>query len=95
MIPCANQVNQYGGYTGMVPRDFYEMIEKMAKEFDVPENLIILGGDPLAVVHAQAPGRIDGTGIDCIVEGNHSLLHQNTQTVIQASRAGVNGWEPH
>ena len=43
----ANQVNQYGGYTGMVPRDFYEMIEKMAKEFDVPENLIILGGDHL------------------------------------------------
>ncbi len=43
----ANQVNQYGGYTGMVPSDFYEMIIKMAKEFDVPENLIILGGDHL------------------------------------------------
>lgn len=43
----ANQVNQYGGYTGMIPSDFYEMIIKMAKEFDVPENLIILGGDHL------------------------------------------------
>lgn len=43
----ANQVNQYGGYTGMVPSDFYEMIIKMAKEFDVPETLIILGGDHL------------------------------------------------
>ena len=43
----ANQVNQYGGYTGLVPSDFYEMIIKMAKEFDVPETLIILGGDHL------------------------------------------------
>lgn len=43
----ANQVNQYGGYTGMVPKDFYEMIQKMAEKFDVPENLIILGGDHL------------------------------------------------
>lgn len=43
----ANQVNQYGGYTGMLPRDFYQMIEKMAGEIGVPESLIILGGDHL------------------------------------------------
>ncbi len=43
----ANQVNQYGGYTGMLPKDFYEMIQKMASEIGVPEELIILGGDHL------------------------------------------------
>ena len=43
----ANQVNQYGGYTGMLPKDFYEMIQKMAGEIGVPEELIILGGDHL------------------------------------------------
>ena len=43
----ANQVNQYGGYTGMVPKDFYDMIQRMAEEFDVPKDLIILGGDHL------------------------------------------------
>lgn len=43
----ANQVNQYGGYTGMLPKDFYQMIEKMADEIGVPANLIILGGDHL------------------------------------------------
>ena len=43
----ANQVNQYGGYTGMLPKDFYEMVLKMAAELDVPESLIILGGDHL------------------------------------------------
>ena len=26
----ANQVNQFGGYTGMYPKDFYEMVLKMA-----------------------------------------------------------------
>ena len=43
----ANQVNQYGGDTGMLPKDFYEMIQKMAGEIGVPEELIILGGDHL------------------------------------------------
>lgn len=43
----ANQVNQYGGYTGMLPVDFYEMIQKMADEIGVPKHLIILGGDHL------------------------------------------------
>lgn len=43
----ANQVNQYGGYTGMLPKDFYEMIEKMAENIGVPKQLIILGGDHL------------------------------------------------
>ena len=43
----ANQVNQFGGYTGMYPKDFYEMVLNMAAEIGVPENHIILGGDHL------------------------------------------------
>lgn len=43
----ANQVNQFGGYTRMYPKDFYEMVLKMAAEIGVPENHIILGGDHL------------------------------------------------
>lgn len=43
----ANQVNQFGGYTGMVPKDFYEMVLKMAADMGVSEDLIILGGDHL------------------------------------------------
>lgn len=43
----ANQVNQFGGYTGMYPKDFYEMVLKMAAKIGVPENHIILGGDHL------------------------------------------------
>ena len=43
----ANQVNQFGGYTGMKPADFYQLVLKMAKEMGVPENHMILAGDHL------------------------------------------------
>ncbi|MBR3769555.1 MAG: class II D-tagatose-bisphosphate aldolase, non-catalytic subunit, partial [Lachnospiraceae bacterium] len=43
----ANQVNQFGGYTGMVPQDFYNMVMAMAEKMGVAENMIILAGDHL------------------------------------------------
>ena len=43
----ANQVNQFGGYTGMMPKDFYQLVLKMAQAIDLPENMIILAGDHL------------------------------------------------
>lgn len=43
----ANQVNQFGGYTGMKPADYYKWVLNMAKEIGCPEELIILAGDHL------------------------------------------------
>lgn len=43
----SNQVNQYGGYTGMRPLDFIHFVEKMAEKLDFPLESIILGGDHL------------------------------------------------
>lgn len=43
----ANQVNQFGGYTGMLPKDFYQMVLKMAEDIGVAEQQIILAGDHL------------------------------------------------
>lgn len=43
----SNQVNQEGGYTGMRPKDFRELVLKLAREEGVPEDRIILGGDHL------------------------------------------------
>jgi D-tagatose-1,6-bisphosphate aldolase subunit GatZ/KbaZ len=42
-----NQVNQYGGYTGMTPADFAEYIKKIADKVDFPTERVILGGDHL------------------------------------------------
>lgn len=43
----ANQVNQYGGYTGMQPKDFYAKVLALAGKVGVPESQLILGGDHL------------------------------------------------
>lgn len=43
----ANQVNQFGGYTGMKPKDFYQKVLQLAETVGVPENQVILAGDHL------------------------------------------------
>ncbi len=42
-----NQVNQYGGYTGMKPKDFVAYVRGIAEENNFPIENIILGGDHL------------------------------------------------
>ena len=42
-----NQVNQFGGYTGMTPKDFVSYIRGIAEENDFPFENIVLGGDHL------------------------------------------------
>jgi len=43
----SNQVDQFGGYTGMNPQQFVEYVETIAEEMDFPVEKIILGGDHL------------------------------------------------
>ena len=43
----ANQVNQYGGYTGKTPADFYSYVHSLANSIDLPKNNLYLGGDHL------------------------------------------------
>ena len=42
-----NQVNQFGGYTGMRPADFVAFVRGIAEECQVPIENILLGGDHL------------------------------------------------
>lgn len=42
-----NQVNQFGGYTGMTAADFMAWLGEMAAEAGVPMDQLILGGDHL------------------------------------------------
>ena len=43
----SNQVNQFGGYTGMTPLLFKQFVLSIAKRVNVPEAQIIFGGDHL------------------------------------------------
>lgn len=42
-----NQVNQFGGYTGMRPADFVSLVQAIAASEELPSDRIILGGDHL------------------------------------------------
>ncbi|MCG0284557.1 D-tagatose-bisphosphate aldolase, class II, non-catalytic subunit [Streptomyces sp. PSAA01] len=43
----SNQVDQYGGYTGMRPADFRDLVHRIAAESGLPLERVILGGDHL------------------------------------------------
>lgn len=43
----ANQVNQFGGYTGMRPADFTKFVYEIADTTGFPREQIVLGGDHL------------------------------------------------
>jgi len=43
----SNQVNQFGGYTGMRPADFRDFVYRLADEQGLPRERILLGGDHL------------------------------------------------
>lgn len=43
----SNQVDQFGGYTGMKPADFVNYIYAIAKKVGFPKEMILLGGDHL------------------------------------------------
>lgn len=69
----ANQVNQFGGYTGMLPQDFYNMVLKMAKEIGVPESHVILGGDHLGPLTWQNLPEAEA------MENSKTLVYQYTR----------------
>ena len=55
----ANQVNQYGGYTGLKPADYKSMVFAVAKRNGFDTNRILLGGDHLGpLVWCKEPEEI-------------------------------------
>lgn len=43
----SNQVDQFGGYTGMTPADFHRFVHQLADTLHLPHEQLILGGDHL------------------------------------------------
>jgi len=79
----ANQVNQYGGYTGMKPQDFRVYIEKIAGRMGFPMEKVILGGDhlgPLTWVHLnEAEAMVEaGVLIRQFVKAGFTKIHVDT-----------------
>jgi D-tagatose-1,6-bisphosphate aldolase subunit GatZ/KbaZ len=54
-----NQVNQFGGYTGLTPADFVRYVGEIADRFGFPRQNLILGGDHLGpLVWADEPANV-------------------------------------
>lgn len=76
----ANQVNQFGGYTGMTPVDFAASVRSMATETGFPGSRVVFGGDhlgphvwrsePAALAMAKARRLVD----ECVMAG-YTKLH--------------------
>ncbi|MEN6608938.1 MAG: class II D-tagatose-bisphosphate aldolase, non-catalytic subunit, partial [Bryobacteraceae bacterium] len=43
----SNQVNQFGGYTGMTPAQFADDLRSLADRMGLPSERVVLGGDHL------------------------------------------------
>jgi D-tagatose-1,6-bisphosphate aldolase subunit GatZ/KbaZ len=76
----SNQVDQYGGYTGMSPTDFVALVEHVARLAGLPEGQVVLGGDHLGpnrwrdLGAAEAMDRAE-TLVAAYVEAGFSKIH--------------------
>ena len=79
----ANQVNQYGGYTGMQPADFAAYALSLAEKVGFPQDRLILGGDHLGPLtwsnepEAEAMEKAE-TLIDAFVRAGFQKIHLDT-----------------
>ncbi|MBN8430672.1 D-tagatose-bisphosphate aldolase, class II, non-catalytic subunit [Microbulbifer salipaludis] len=76
----ANQVNQFGGYTGMQPADFFDYVATLAERTGLDASRIILGGDHLGPVCWQNEPAAEAMAkardlIDAYVTAGFSKIH--------------------
>lgn len=75
-----NQVNQFGGYTGMTPADFRRFIQDEAAGAGLAENMVLIGGDHLGPYpwrHEPADSAMTKAATlvrDCVAAG-YTKLH--------------------
>ena len=66
----SNQVDQFGGYTGMKPADFVEYLNRVAGDTGFPTDRLLLGGDHLGPNSWQHLNALEA------MENSHELIRQ-------------------
>ncbi|WP_431240200.1 D-tagatose-bisphosphate aldolase, class II, non-catalytic subunit [Mycolicibacterium aichiense] len=64
----SNQVDQFGGYTGMRPAEFRDLVHGIADRCGFPRSRVVLGGDHLG------PNRWQGETADAAMEKADALI---------------------
>lgn len=75
-----NQVNQFGGYTGQTPADFFRFVTELADTIGFPRQNLILGGDhlgPLPWAHEPAEQAMEKAKalVRAYVQAGFSKIH--------------------
>lgn len=88
----ANQVNQFGGYTGMWPKDFAQWIGKLADEMGMSRENLILGGDHLGPLvwrkeNAESAMEKAETLVRLFVEAGFRKIHIDTSMPLGTDQA--------
>jgi D-tagatose-1,6-bisphosphate aldolase subunit GatZ/KbaZ len=79
----SNQVDQFGGYTGMKPADFVRFVQQIADQTGLPRDHLILGGDHLgpnawrSLPAEEAMLRAEAL-IDAYVSAGYTKIHLDT-----------------
>ena len=76
----SNQVDQFGGYTGMTPEQFVAFVQKIAASVDFPYDRLVLGGDHLGPNSWQAEKADEALAkahelIDAYVSAGFTKIH--------------------
>ena len=76
----SNQVDQYGGYMNMLPKDFVQYVRNIAKENDFPVQSLIFGGDhlgPNAWQNEKASSAMEKakTLVQSYIEAGYQKIH--------------------
>ncbi|MCU1474041.1 D-tagatose-bisphosphate aldolase, class II, non-catalytic subunit [Amnibacterium sp.] len=76
----SNQVDQFGGYTGMVPADFRDLVARIAAGEGLPADRLVLGGDHLGPNRWQRddPATAMTNAVDLVtayVEAGYAKIH--------------------
>ncbi len=79
----SNQVDQFGGYTGMKPQDFVDLVYKEASKIGLPAENLILGGDHLGPnawqhLHAEEAMKNAKELIKAYVSAGYKKIHLDT-----------------
>lgn len=79
----ANQVNQFGGYTGMKPADYREFVYEIADRIGFPRENVVLGGDhlgPLTWVDEDEASAMDKAEelVRLFVAAGYKKIHLDT-----------------
>ena len=66
----SNQVNQFGGYTGMKPAGFVTFLDRLIAQSGIDRDLVVLGGDHLGpqVWKDEAAGAAMGKAHDLVAD---------------------------